>query len=149
MAVSFNSIAGLIGSTVTALSSILRLATAAVPTRLRFHGVNGTNYVDIQPGALTGNHTVTLPDGPVTLVSGTPLVQTGGFTSAPIVGTGAPVATAHGLGYNPGAVGVTVLGGHNGAGAAGDLVPALVVTKNETNVTVTCTAGATYSIHAI
>lgn len=70
--------------------------------------------------------------------------------SGVITGTGSPQNFAHGLGSTPTRVTVTVYSGHNGSGAAGTQVPTITEgTHDATNCVVTCTAGATYVVHAL
>ena len=70
--------------------------------------------------------------------------------STVLTGTGSPQNFAHGLGSTPTRVTVTVYSGHNGSGAAGTQVPTITEgTHDATNCVVTCTAGATYVVHAL
>lgn len=70
--------------------------------------------------------------------------------SGVLTGTGSPQNFAHGFGSTPTRVMVTVYSGHNGSGAAGTQMPTITEgTHDATNCVVTCTAGATYVVHAL
>lgn len=71
-------------------------------------------------------------------------------SASAVTATGSSQAVAHGLAATPRKYWVEILSGHNGSGAAGTQVPTVAWgTVNDTNLTVTVSAGATFKLHAI
>ena len=69
---------------------------------------------------------------------------------APVTATGSAQAVAHGLVTTPRKFWIELLGGHDGAGAAGTQFPTVTWgTVDATNLTVTVTAGAAFRLHAL
>lgn len=71
------------------------------------------------------------------------------FMSGELTGTGASQSVAHGLGAAPSVVLLVPVEGHDGSGAAGDLMPSLVAgSHTSTNVVATVSNGAKFKVLA-
>lgn len=104
---------------------------------------------DLELGQAAG----ALADGAVTtakLAAGAvTLAKAKAFVSTVLTGTGSEQNVAHGLAVVPAAVLLVPMAGHDGAGAAGDLMPSLVEgVHTTTNVVATVSNGAKFKVLA-
>jgi hypothetical protein len=108
-----------------------------------------STYFAIDGSAATANRTMTLPDGDVTVPSGTLFGSSNVFASASTTATGSSQNVAHSLGRTPSKVIVSVYQGHDGAGATGTQMATIVEgTHTSTNCVVTVTAGSKFKVFA-